>query len=69
MLVGLDSPDDCAVVANIPGMASVHTVDFFRSFIEDPYVFGKIAANHSLRCPSTTLVLPKYHPSTTLVVP
>jgi len=49
VLVGLDSPDDCAVVAPDPqGRATVHTVDFFRSFIKDPYLFGKIAANHAL---------------------
>ena len=47
VLVGLDSPDDCAVVAPSK-LATVHTVDFFRSFIDDPYIFGKIAANHAL---------------------
>lgn len=47
VLVGLAAPDDCAVVKG-SSMASVHTVDFFRSFIDDPYIFGKIAANHAL---------------------
>jgi selenide,water dikinase len=26
----------------------VHTVDSFRAMVDDPYLFGKIAANHSL---------------------
>ncbi|SDW66355.1 selenide, water dikinase SelD [Marinobacter mobilis] len=48
ILVGLHSPDDAAVLTVPPGKAVVHTVDFFRAFIDDPYILGKVAANHSL---------------------
>jgi len=47
--IGLDAPDDAAVLAPpLPGNHIVATVDLFRSFIDDPYRFGEIAANHAL---------------------
>ncbi len=47
-LVGLEAADDAAVLKPPPGMAVVQSVDHFRAFIDDPFVFGEIAAAHAL---------------------
>jgi selenide,water dikinase len=48
VIVGLDAPDDAAIVDTGGKRLSVHTVDYFRAIVDDPYMFGRIAANHAL---------------------
>ena len=48
ILVGMDTPDDAAVYLLDEETALVHTVDFFTPIVDDPYLFGQIAAANAL---------------------
>jgi selenide, water dikinase len=48
VVVGLDAPDDAALVDVGGDRLSLQTVDYFRAIVDDPYLLGKIAANHAL---------------------
>jgi selenide,water dikinase len=46
--LGLARPDDAAIVMFPGAPPLLQTVDFFRAMVGDPYLFGRIAANHAL---------------------
>lgn len=48
LLVGLETSDDAAVYYLNSETALVQTVDFFTPIVDDPYLFGQIAAANSL---------------------
>jgi selenide,water dikinase len=61
VIIGLGAPDDAAVLAPPPaGNQIAATVDLFRSFIDDPYLFGEIAANHALNDIFATGGMPRH---------
>lgn len=47
VLIGLDHPDDAAVIAAPGGRPLTVTADFFSSPLDDPFVLGRIAALNS----------------------
>ncbi|WP_026100606.1 selenide, water dikinase SelD [Synechococcus sp. PCC 7336] len=48
ILVGLDSPDDAAILQVPTDQAMVQTLDYFKTLLDDPYLFGQIATHHCL---------------------
>jgi selenide, water dikinase len=48
VLVGFDHADDAGVYRIAPEQALVQTVDFFTPVVDDPYIFGQIAATNAL---------------------
>ena len=48
LLVGYDKSDDASVYQVTDDLAIVQTVDFFPPIVDDPYLFGQIAAANAL---------------------
>lgn len=48
LLVGRETFDDAGVYALSDDLALVQTVDFFAPIVDDPYMFGRIAAANAL---------------------
>jgi len=48
VLVGLETPDDAGVYKLSEDLALIQSVDFFTPIVDDPYMFGQIAAANSL---------------------
>jgi selenide, water dikinase len=48
LLVGIDTADDAGVYKLSDTTALIQTVDFFTPVVDDPYLFGQIAAANSL---------------------
>jgi len=48
VIVGTETSDDAGVFRLRPDLAIVNTVDFFTPVVDDPYVFGQVAAANAL---------------------
>ncbi len=48
LIVGLETSDDAAVYKISEEIAMIQTVDFFTPVVDNPYIFGQIAAANSL---------------------
>ena len=48
MIVGFDKNDDACVYKISEDLALVQTVDFFPPMVDDPYIFGQIAAANAI---------------------
>jgi selenide,water dikinase len=48
LLVGFESSDDAAVYRLSDELALVQTVDFFTPIVDDPFLFGQVAAANAL---------------------
>ena len=49
LIVGLDSADDAIAYQINPEQIIIQSLDFFTPIVDDPYLFGQIAAANALR--------------------
>jgi selenide, water dikinase len=75
VMIGLDSPDDAALISFRGAPPLLQTVDFFRAMVDDPYLFGRIAATHALGdiyamggAPETALAIATLPPARAAIV-
>ena len=69
LLVGINTADDAGVFRLTDDIALIQTVDFFTPVVDDPYLYGQIAAANSLSDvyamggrPITALNIVGFHP-------
>ncbi len=48
VVLGLEAPDDAAVLQIPSDRLLIQTLDYFQSLVSDPFIFGQITANHCL---------------------
>ncbi len=48
MIVGIETSDDAAIYKVTDDVAMIQTVDFFTPVVDDPYIFGQVAATNAL---------------------
>ncbi|MDJ0728557.1 MAG: selenide, water dikinase SelD [Crocosphaera sp.] len=48
IIIGLNSPDDAAIIDISEQEFLVETIDYLPSFVSDPFLFGQITTNHCL---------------------
>ncbi|MEQ8752186.1 MAG: selenide, water dikinase SelD [Coleofasciculus sp. G1-WW12-02] len=48
IILGLGTPDDAAVIKVPADKLLVQTIDYFRTLINDPFIFGQISTHHCL---------------------
>ena len=48
LLVGIETSDDAAIYKLTEELAMIQTVDFFTPMVDDPYLFGQVAATNAL---------------------